>query len=120
LIKYYGCEDINYDFVVVTTRDIQSNIMVEDYNINWNKLFWLLSSFQKLCVLSLKKGMISILTQQHYCYLLKFVFKSTSWIKMYILTHKIYLEEKIYKIIVFVNLKFNLLYDFRELGILQF
>jgi len=39
---------------------------------------------------------------------------------MYILTHKIYLEEKIYKIIVFINLKFNLLYDFRELGILQF
>jgi len=68
----------------------------------------------------MKEGTISTLTQQHYCYLLKFVLKSTSWIKMYILTHKIDLEEKIHKIIVFVNQKFNLLYDFRELGILQF
>ena len=35
---------------------------------------------------------------------------------MYILTYKIYLEEKIHKIIVFVNLKFNLFYNFRKLG----
>jgi hypothetical protein len=35
---------------------------------------------------------------------------------MYILTYKIYLEEKIHKIIVFINLKFNLFYNFRKLG----
>jgi hypothetical protein len=56
------------------------------------------------------------LIQQNYHYLLKFVLESTSWIEMYILTYKIYLEEKIHKIIVFVNLKFNLFYNFRKLG----
>jgi len=72
--------------------------------------------FKNFCVLSLKWGMINTLIQQNYHYLLKFVLESTSWIEMYILTYKIYLEEKIHKIIVFVNLKFNLFYNFRKLG----